>query len=128
MFEALLHQATGESLTAIIIGAIATLIPTVSIILKQWSEGKFTKERLAEKSLEVQDAFATEENQRRAIDRLSCVVAQLIVANNDGKVTQPEYDQIIATARNALIETGRDAGMDTSEIVRTAELLLQKKV
>ncbi|AFU57270.1 hypothetical protein Ngar_c03520 [Candidatus Nitrososphaera gargensis Ga9.2] len=128
MFEALfLQQApTGESLTAIILGAIATLIPTISIILKQWSNGKFTSQQLAEKGLELQGAIASEQTQRRASERLSCIVAQLIIANNDGRIDQREFDHIIGLARAALVETSREAGLDITEIVTAAEKLLAK--
>lgn len=129
MFEALLQQtpAAMGDLTPVILGALVTLLPTISIILKQWQNGNFARQQLAEKGQELRDVITSEASTRKAADSLACIVSQLIVANNDGKITQQEYDQIIASARTALIEQGRAANLDVDAIVTTAERLMQKR-
>jgi hypothetical protein len=105
----------------VLVGLLATALPAISLILRNYYSGQLKK-----KGEEVIEAGKKVTNLDGVVKDFTPLLAKLIIANNDGKITQREYDVIVNEAKSKLIWYARESGIDLKDMVSSLEVLMKK--
>jgi hypothetical protein len=105
----------------VLVGLLATALPAISLILRNYYSGQLKK-----KGEEVIEAGKKVTNLDGVVKDFTPLLAKLIIANNDGKITQKEYDVIVNEAKSKLIWYARESGIDLIDMVSSLEMLMKK--
>jgi hypothetical protein len=107
---------------AVLIGLLATALPTISLVLRNYYNGK-----LKYKGEELIEAGKKVVNQEKVINDFTPLLTKLIVANNDGRISQKEYNVIISEAESKLLLYSKETGIDLAGLITTLRLLMEKR-
>jgi hypothetical protein len=105
----------------VLVGLLATALPAISLILRNYYSGQLKK-----KGEEVIEAGKKVTNLDGVVKDFTPLLAKLIIANNDGKITQREYDVIVNEAKSKLIWYARESGINLIDMVSSLEVLMKK--
>jgi hypothetical protein len=106
---------------SVLVGLLATALPAISLILRNYYSGQLKK-----KGEEVIEAGKKVTNLDGVVKDFTPLLAKLIIANNDGKITQKEYDVIVNEAKSKLIWYARESQIDLRDMVSSLEMLMKK--
>jgi hypothetical protein len=124
MIDQILMQTPGSGVQepiSVLVGLLATALPVISLILRNYYSGQLKK-----KGEEVIEAGKKVTNLDGVVKDFTPLLAKLIIANNDGKITQREYDVIVNEAKSKLIWYARESGIDLVDMVSSLEMLMKK--
>jgi len=113
-------QPPSDSIS-VLVGLLATALPVILLILCNYYSGQLKK-----KGEEVIEAGRKVTNLDRVVKDFTPLLAKLIIANNDGKITQREYDVIVNEAKSNLIWYATESGIDLKDMVSSLEMLMKK--
>jgi hypothetical protein len=105
---------------SVLVGLLATALPAISLILRNYYSGQLKKKG------EVIEAGKKVTNLDGVVKDFTPLPAKLIIANNDGKITEEEYDVIVNEAKSKLIWYARESGIDLKDMVPSLEVLMKK--
>jgi hypothetical protein len=106
---------------SVLVGLLVTALPAISLILRNYYSGQLKK-----KGEEVIEAGKKVTNLDGVVRDFTPLLAKLIIANNDGKITEEEYDVIVNEAKSKLIWYARESGIDLKDMVSSLEVLMKK--
>jgi hypothetical protein len=106
---------------SVLVGLLVTALPAISLILRNYYSGQLKK-----KGEEVIESGKKVTNLDGVVKDFTPLLAKLIIANNDGKITQEEYDVIVNEAKSKLIWYARESGIDLKNMVSSLEVLMKK--
>jgi hypothetical protein len=106
---------------AMLIGLLTTALPTISLVLRNYYNGQ-----LRHKGEELIEAGKKVVNQEKVINDFTPLLTKLIVANNDGRISQKEYNIIVSEAESKLLLYSKETGIDLAGLITTLRLLMEK--
>ena len=113
--------ASSSDSLAVLIGLLITVLPTISLVLRKYYNGQ-----LKHKGEELVEVGRKVDNQEKVINDFTPILTKLIIANNDGRITQEEYNVIVSEAATKLVLYSKESGIDLAGLITTLRLLMMK--
>jgi hypothetical protein len=111
-------SASSSDGLAVLIGLVATALP---ILLRNYYNGQ-----LKHKGEELIEANKKVVNQEKVIYDFTPLLTKLIIANNDGRISQEEYNVIVSEAEGKLVLYSKETGIDLADLITSLRLLMEK--
>lgn len=116
MFDVLLLEIDYTALVIAILGVAGPALAYIGKLIRDIKAGKEDTEYFQKATQAA----------RTGAEGMACVLAHLILAERDGKITPEEYSRAVDMAQLKLIEAGRVLDMDLTEIINQAKALMEK--
>jgi hypothetical protein len=119
--EEITSTASSSDSLAVLIGLLVTILPTISLVMRNYYNGQ-----LKHKGEELIEAGKKVGNQEKVINDFTPILTKLIIANNDGRISQEEYNVIVSEAESKLVLYSKESGIDLAGLITSLRLLMEK--